>query len=306
MPFQVEHLSTLIALVDEGTFEAASTRLHITASAVSQRVKAMEQSAGQVLVQRTTPVVTTAAGEVVLRYARQVQLLGADTAESLGRASGAGSPNVDPGAKPEHVSIAIAVNADSLATWFLPALAALPQPTGTVFDLKRDDQEHTTQLLRSGEVMAAVTSTAEAVQGCSTEPLGTMRYLAVASPGFVAEWLNADPRLLSSSPMVNFDRKDDLQHRFLRTLTGSTARPPCHYVPTSADFARAIVLGLGWGLLPELQCGAALADGSLVELAPGHPVDVNLFWQRWNLSSAHLNRVTEVVREGAQKALRAA
>ncbi|MCY7290490.1 MAG: LysR family transcriptional regulator ArgP [Cryobacterium sp.] len=292
MAFQLDHLHTLVALVEEGTFEAAAQRLRLTASAVSQRVKAMEQAAGQVLIQRVNPVVPTIAGDVVLRHARQVQLLEGDVAIELGAGLQTGG----------RTSLALAVNADSLGTWFLDALAAVPADSGAVFDIYREDQEHTTSLLRSGAVMAAVTSTAEAVQGCSSARLGSMRYRAVASPRFVDAWLGgvagpAGPNLegLDTAPMVNFDRRDDLQHRFLRGIGGRATDVPRHHIPTSADFARAVVLGLGWGLLPEQQCLTELGDGRLVELAPGHPIDVVLYWQRWNIASRLLDQVTDAV-----------
>ena len=292
MAFQLDHLHTLVALVEEGTFEAAAQRLRLTASAVSQRVKAMEQAAGQVLIQRVNPVVPTIAGDVVLRHARQVQLLEGDVAIELGAGLQTGG----------RTSLALAVNADSLGTWFLDALAAVPADSGAVFDIYREDQEHTTSLLRSGAVMAAVTSTAEAVQGCSSARLGSMRYRAVASPRFVDAWLGgvagpAGPNLegLDTAPMVNFDRRDDLQHRFLRGIGGRATDVPRHHIPTSADFARAVVLGLGWGLLPEQQCLTELGDGRLVELVPGHPIDVVLYWQRWNIASQLLDQVTDAV-----------
>ncbi|TFD76073.1 LysR family transcriptional regulator ArgP [Cryobacterium fucosi] len=297
MAFQLEHLHTLVALVEEGTFEAAAQRLRLTASAVSQRIKAMEQAAGQVLIQRVNPVIPTAAGDIVLRHARQVQLLEGDVATELGA-------GLQPGGR---TSLPLAVNADCLGTWFLDALAAVPAESGAVFDIYREDQEHTTSLLRSGTVMAAVTSTAEAVQGCSSARLGTMRYRAVASPRFVDAWLGGvagtaglgtaglDTAGLGTAPMVNFDRRDDLQHRFLRGIGGRATDVPRHHIPTSADFARAVVLGLGWGLLPEQQCLTELGDGRLVELAPGHPIDVVLYWQRWNIASRLLDQVTDAV-----------
>lgn len=293
---QRDQLETLAALVDAGTFDAAARRLHITASAVSQRVKAMETSTGRVLVRRTTPVSLTDAGVVVLRYARQVELLEADTRRALGAASGAEGAS----------RIPLAVNADSLATWFLGALAGLGDDLGAVFDLHREDQEHTTSLLRAGTVMAAVTSTRDPVQGCTTEALGAMRYRAVCSPAFFERWWGQDPALssLGEAPVVHFDRNDDLQDAFVRARTGEAGRGPRHYIPTSDDFARAVTLGFGWGVLPEQQCLADIADGRLVELAPDEPVDVPLFWQRWNLASPLLDAVTDAVRSAARVALR--
>jgi LysR family transcriptional regulator (chromosome initiation inhibitor) len=294
--FSLEQLDTLLALIDAGSFEAAASRLHVTPSAISQRVKAMEQSSGRVLVRRTSPVTLTEAGDVLLRYARQVDLLEADALRTLRVDSDSGRP----------FRVSLAVNADSLATWFLDALAGLGGRLGVVFDLHREDQERTTALLRDGTVIAAVTSTRDAVQGCVIEPLGIMRYRAVATPAFRERWMpgTATPTQLADAPVVTFDRNDDLQEAFLRKFSGRTGAMAAHYVPTSADFARAIALEFGWGLLPEQQCVALLAEGVLAELAPRHHVDVPLYWQRWNLESPLLEAVSAAVRYEAAVALR--
>lgn len=328
--FALDQLDTLRTIVDEGTFEAAARRLHVTQSAVSQRIKQLERAAGQVLLRRTTPVTTTDAGDVLLRHARQVDLLTSDASARLGGGGFDGGDGADhPSHDPVPTTLPIAVNADSTATWFLDALAAVPPTVPVVFDLRRADQQHTAELLRSGDVLAAVTATREPVQGCSSEPLGVMRYRAVASPGFVERWLGGGPDGLGSTgatsagatsgagstpdasdhgkldraPMVVFDRTDDLQHDFVRRLTGREPLAPRHHVPASADFARAVVLGLGWGMLPEAQAGPELDAGRLVELAAADPVDVPLFWQRWTLASPLLDAVTDAVRTTARHAL---
>lgn len=288
---QTEHLDTLIALLDEGSFDAAARRLRITPSAVSQRVKAMEGAAGAVLVERSSPVAATAAGAAVLRFARQVALLAAELERELG----------GDGASPV---LAVAVNSDSLATWFLPALARAQVEFGTMFDVHREDQSRTAELLRSGAVLAAVTAERSAVQGCRSDPLGTMRYRAVATPQLRERWMpTGRPRDLDTAPLVDYDRTDDLQQGFLRRVLGHPPRSPRHFVPTSADFQRAVLLGMGWGLLPDLQSNEHLASGRLVELAPDRPVDVALYWQRWNLRSTTLDTLTAIVLEAAADAL---
>jgi LysR family transcriptional regulator (chromosome initiation inhibitor) len=311
---QTDQLETLVALIDEGSFDAAARRLHVTASAVSQRVKAMEQQAGQVLVRRTTPVTPTEAGAVMLRFGRQIALLDADLQRELGQQGGlAGRPDAH---APGVATMALAVNADSLATWFLGALAEIADERGVAFDLHREDQEHTTRLLRAGTVMAAVTSTREPVQGCVTTPLGAMRYRAVCSPAFRERWLlrsggsgagagsgGAASAGLLRAPVVQFDRHDDLQEAFLRAHGGEGSQGPRHLIPTSDDFARAVALGLGWGVLPEQQCLGPISAGALVELAPDSPIDVPLFWQRWNLRSPLLDAVSAAVVEAAAASL---
>jgi LysR family transcriptional regulator (chromosome initiation inhibitor) len=295
--FQFDHLQTLRTLIDEGTFEAAAQRLRVTPSAVSQRVKALEQSSGRVLVQRSNPVVPTEAGSIVLRLARQVLLLDSDAQKALQAHGGDGAA----------FPLAVAVNADSLATWFLEAVAPVASSGAVVFDIHREDQEHTTALLRSGAVMAAVTSTPDAVQGCSVEPLGSMRYRAVCTPEFQSahKIVGASTDALARAPRVDFDRRDELQADFVQLRAGLevAASQARHYLPASSDFARAVLLGFGWGMLPEQQCTAELDTGRLVEIAPGEFTEVRLFWQRWNLASPMLDAVTEAVREGARTSL---
>jgi LysR family transcriptional regulator, chromosome initiation inhibitor len=294
--FSSDHLETLLVAIDEGSFDAAARVLSVTPSAVSQRIKAMEQLAGQVLVQRSAPIRTTAAGETVLRLARQMRLLDAEAARALD--GDAGVP-----------TLSLAVNADSLATWFLDVLVEVRRDAEVVFDLHREDQDRTATLLRNGTVVAAVTAEATPVQGCVAVPLGVDRYRAVASPGFVDRYLDgarserAVLGRLDAVPLVDFDRDDDLQQGFLRRVLGHDPRSPRHSVPSSADFARAVELGLGWGLLPDAQALPALADGRLVELTPGRGADVTLWWQHWNLSSPLLERVTDAVRRVARNHL---
>jgi LysR family transcriptional regulator (chromosome initiation inhibitor) len=293
--FQFEQLRTFAAVVDEGTLEAAARSLHVTPSAISQRLKAMEDAAGQILLQRTNPVRPTTAGEAILRFARQVRQLEWDARQEL-----------DEGRDRPTAPIPLVVNADSLSTWFMPALASLPPDLGACFELRREDEQHSTQLLRTGSVMAAVTATPEPVQGCSVEQLGSLRYRAVASPAYLLRWWPDGPELVAGShaPVVDFDRKDDLQDGFFRTMAGAELTAPRHYVPSSAEFAQAIRLGLGWGLLPEQQCLADVRSGALVELAPASPVDVSLYWQRWKIDSPVLNQLTAAVREAASRQLR--
>lgn len=297
--FASDHLETLLAAVDAGSFDGAAKALSLTPSAVSQRVKAMEQLAGRVLLQRTAPIRPTTAGETVLRLARQVRLLDDEAAREL-----------DGGATTTVPTLALAVNADSLGTWFLDALVAVVRRTEVVFDLHREDQDRTAVLLRDGTVVAAVTAERKPVQGCLSVPLGVDRYRAVASPAFVDARMpgaRSDREtidLLDRVPLVDFDRADDLQQGFLRRVLGHAPRSPRHFVPSSADFARAIELGLGWGLLPEAQALGALAEGRLVELTPGRHADVTLWWQHWNLTSPLLQTVTEAVRRVAGERLR--
>ncbi|MFD5506665.1 LysR family transcriptional regulator ArgP [Streptomyces sp. NPDC059761] len=294
----LDQVRTLLAVVDEGTFDAAAAALHVTPSAVSQRVKALEQRTGRVLLMRTKPVRATESGQVVVRFARQLARLERDARAELGMAQESGGP----------VRLPIAVNADSLATWFLPALTRVPQDPPVFFELHREDEGHTTALLREGQVMAAVTSSPDPVAGCTVRGLGLARYLAVASPGFAARYLAGGlEQGLREAPVIVFDRRDELQDVFVRSLTGDQdagAGPLRHHVPTSEGFCDAVAAGLGWGLVPEPQSEPLLRAGRLELLAPRRPMDVPLYWQQWKLDSPALSTVAEVVAAAAAEALR--
>ncbi|GGV81997.1 LysR family transcriptional regulator ArgP [Streptomyces griseoloalbus] len=292
----LDQVRTLLAVVDEGTFDAAAAALHVTPSAVSQRVKALEQRTGRVLLLRTKPVRPTESGEVLVRLARQVALLERDAYAELGL-SGAGEPT----------RVSVAVNADSLATWFLGALTRLPPESRLCFELRREDEAHTAALLREGTVMAAVTSSPDPVPGCSVRQLGRMRYLPVANPAFALRHLAGPlPQVLPGAPVVVFDRRDDFQDGFVRRLTRgrSEAGARRHYVPTSEGFVEAVAAGLGWGMVPQVQADPLLRSGRLTVFAPDREVDVPLYWQQWKLDSPALAAVADAVTEAAEEALR--
>lgn len=288
-------LRAFTAVLEEGSFEAAARKLYITASAVSQRIKALEDRLGQVLILRQPPCRPTPAGELLLRRVRPMQVLEAEAlADFLPEENGPRRP------------IAIAVNSDSLDTWFLEALSKLSQEYGYLFDVRVDDQDHTLELIRNGSVLGAVTAEPTPLQGCEVQALGIMRYQAIASPEFVAHHfrfgLEADS--LDQAPMIVFNRKDELQWRFIRQTTEVSVSPPIHYLPTSTGFVKAAALGLGWCLAPESLVNEALAKQELALIAPGRWLDVPLYWQHAAIRSDTLLNIGAALRQAAHTSLR--
>jgi LysR family transcriptional regulator (chromosome initiation inhibitor) len=291
-------LDCLAALADEGSFDRAAQRLSITQSAVSQRLRALEALVGQPLVVRTRPLHLTEPGKVLLRVARQWHALRADAQRELGS-------RLD-----EH-RLPIAVNADSLATWVLPALDPIVQ-AGHGLELVVDDQDFTHDWLRQGAVLGCVSTVREALRGCKVHALGVMRYTAVASPAFVASHL---PRGLTRDnfprvPFLVFNRKDDMQSQWVSRAFGVRApRLRERFVPSSEAYARAAVMGWGVGVLPQLQAQPLLDDGQLMALEPQFHVAVALHWHQWHAGTdphgapSLLDRIGAALAEGARAAL---
>lgn len=282
---------TLATAVSAGSLEAAARRLFVTPSAISQRIRALEAQVGRPVLHRTRPVEVTAAGAAVVRFARQLELLADDLRADLEVA-------------PSRTPLTVVVNADSLHTWALPPLVAASEDLE--LEILREDEAHSLTLLRSGAAAGAVTSVATAVTGCTVERLGVMRYLAVCSPHYVERWFatGLSPAALADAPVVTYDRKDDLQQRCLRRLTRTTIDPPTHLVPASAEYAEAIRLGLGWGMVPEIECREEVRTGELRHLDDRAALDVPLFWQQWRRGSGALRAVGDALRAAAVATLR--
>jgi len=272
-------LECLAALTEGGGFEKAADLLNITQSAVSQRLRSMESDVGRLLVVRSRPLRLTESGKVLLRYARQIQALGADAARELGAESGLDD------------RIPIAINADSLATWVLPALDPVVQAgqrDGYGLELVVDDQDFTHDWLRQGDVLGCVSTLARPLRGCVCLSLGSMRYRALASPGFIASRLagGLNAGNFHALPFIVFNRKDDMQSQWVsKAFQVREPRLKERFVPSSEAGARAAAMGWGIAVLPELLARPWIDNASLVPLLPEVTIDVALYWHRWKMVS---------------------
>ena len=288
-------LRTLAVAVRLGTFEAAARELHVTPSAVSQRIKALETRVGRVLLHRVKPLEPTEAGHVLVRLATQTELLEREAVAELVE-----DEDADGAA---YTSVPIAVNADAFYGWLVEALADVQQRHRVVFEVVREDQTRTAERLRRGDVMAAIGSDPRPVPGCRVVRLGRLRYRAVCTPEYAAAHLadGVGSATLAEAPLVAFDRNDDVQHDFLRRVTRRHLAPPVTYLPSVREFDHAVRLGMGWGMLPAREVALEVERGRLVELVPGKHTDVTLFWQHWRLGSAVVGDLTEAVTTAARE-----
>jgi LysR family transcriptional regulator (chromosome initiation inhibitor) len=290
-----KHLEALAKVASEGGFDKAAQTLNITQSAVSQRVRQLEEHTGQVLLARSSPPRPTAAGKRLIKHYIQVKYLEDELGEIL-----------DPEAGGGYVSMPVGLNEDSLSTWFLKAVTPFLKDARVLLDLRADDQEVTHRMLRDGRVIGCVSSWNKPVQGCDMQYLGRMIYKLVCTPGFAEKWF---PRGLSQeaagqAPTLVFNRKDNMNNKFFRRAFGRLPDniPTC-YLPSSEQFLTFIRSGLAYSLVPGMQCDALLESGELVEPAPGMHMPSSLYWHCWSIQSPILKRFGKALVGGARQLL---
>ncbi|GAB3251897.1 HTH-type transcriptional regulator ArgP [Chitinimonas naiadis] len=283
-----------LAVIDTGSFEQAASRLYITPSAVSLRVRALESRLGSPLVVRARPCHATRVGQRLMQYLRRATMLEDDLLSELAGHSDAPMP------------VVVAVNGDTLATWFFEALAGVMIKERVLLDMMVDDQDHTYSLLESGRVVGCIGTEAKPMRGCLAEKLGEMRYRLVASPTFCDDWFpdGLTRQAARQAPVMAFSHKDTLQSRFLKQRFGLAADAyPCHYVAVPGPRLDAISRGMGYGMVPELQLGDALKQGRLRDLAPDFPTDVALYWHTWQVQSPRMEYLSTRIIDSGRAAL---
>ncbi len=291
MQFETHHLSALASVLRRGSFEAAASDLSVTPSAISQRIKALEDRIGTSLINRGSPCTGTKAGLRLAKHAEDIGLLEGQLSRDLALGNNSGPTR-----------LRIAVNADSLATWFVAAMAMVED---VLFDLVIDDQDHSAEWLKRGEVSAAITSLGKPVTGCDAIQLGSLHYIATASPDFIARWFGGgvNATALQSAPCLTFNAKDALQRDWIREHFGQRLSPPTHFLPSAQAFIEAARAGMGWGMNPEPLVRGHIRNGRLVPLRANAPLAVPLTWQVSRIMAPALAPITDAVRRSAAKVL---
>lgn len=288
-------LRAVTAVVQTGSFEKAAGLLNVTPSAVSQRVKQLEERLGVVLIVRGAPCAATETGEWLCRHMENVGMLEGELLRHLPALA-------SPDESRQRVTLHIATNADSLATWFLAAIATFTKQTSYLVNVAIDDEDHTAEWLERGRVLAAVTSHEKPVRGCRRMSLGALRYHATASPDFMACHFpsGVTHEALMRAPSLIFNQKDRLQTRWIRQTLGRDVTCPTHWLPSTQSFVEASLAGMGWGMNPALLVREHIAAGRLVELRPQSPLDIPLYWQINRLAADQLHELTHEVMETAR------
>ena len=281
-------LQAMAAVLEQGGFEKAANYLHLTQSAVSQRIKQLEHLLGQPVLIRSQPPKATLLGQRLHNHLQRVRQLEA---------------GLELSANPDDLIIRITVNADSLDTW-LPAALVLEDYPLLRFEVSVEDQAVGLRRMKQGEVMACLCATAEPVNGGDVIALGVMRYRALASPDFIQRYRLAppDPSTFHQAPCLVYSRDDRLQHQFLADVAG-TEPLYTHHLPSSEGFIKAAKAGLGYGMMPELQVARELQSGQLVDVMPGYSLDVPLYWHFWQMESPVMEMLRDSVTRAANNAL---
>jgi LysR family transcriptional regulator (chromosome initiation inhibitor) len=293
-------LECLAAIVEEDGFERAAQRLSITQSAVSQRLRTLEAQVGTVLVVRSRPPRLTSAGQMLIKHAKQMRLLRADLACDLKELV----PGFAGSAR-DAERISIAIDADSIATWALPALDELACQ-GLPMEIVTDDQDFIQERLREGQVLGCVTTSKLALRGCKAVPLGAMRYVAVAQAKYAREHFpeGLGPHNFRAAPFIAFNRKDAMPSEFVGKAFGlKQVSLNQLFVPSTEGQLRAVVAGWGASVVPELLVRRLLQQGRLVNIAPSHSLSIQLYWHCWNLESEVLDALTAGLTLAAHAAL---
>ena len=290
-----KHIEALAKVIQEGGFERAAQALFLTQSAVSQRIRQLEESSGQILISRTTPPQPTAAGKVLLKHYQQVKLLEDGVSSELTASS-----------ESIKTTLTIGINADSLAHWFIAAISPILQRMDLLIDLRVDDQEQTHKYLREGEVVGCVSTEASAMQGCRVEKLGTMTYRLLATPTFIERWFPDGLSMTGArqAPAVIFNHRDRLHFHFFEQYLGTAPKAiAAHFIPAPDQFLSVIADGNSYGMVPDWQGAELLESGQLRELLPGATLQVDLYWHCWNLSARPLQEFSDQLVAGARKQL---
>jgi len=274
-------LEALATVVETGGFERAGAVLGLSQSAISQRIRTLEVRIGQPVLLRSPVPRATPAGQQLLNHVQQVQLLERDLAKSVPALS-------EPAAR-----LRIALNADSLATWWPNAIGEFSREEALLLDMVIEDQDIALRRMREGDVAACLCSNPQPVAGARCVPLGTMTYLPLATPSYKARYFSQgfNEQSLQSAPAIVFGPNDQLQHRFL-AQSGYHGAFPYHLCPSSEGFVKLALAGMGYGMIPEIQAKYEIEAGRLISIAPGQSLEVELYWHFWRHSGGVMERLT--------------
>jgi LysR family transcriptional regulator (chromosome initiation inhibitor) len=294
-PLDYKLIHALDSIIQQQSFDKAAKALHMTQSAISQRIKQLEQLVAQPVLIRSHPLKATAIGQKLLVHFRQVRQLEYDLADEINHQD-----------KGKSIPLSIAVNADSLASWFIPALAPLLKEYPLVLDLQVADESRTQELFKRGEVFSAISNQKQSISGCKVQRIGNVDYILCASPEFKEKYFpkGINAQALKIAPGIEFDQRDTMDIEYLAESYGvEPGSYPCHTIRSSEAFVSMAIEGLAYCLLPHTQANAYLSSGRLIDLAPKNHLKQTLYWHSWILEKGIYKKVSEHIVEYGKKLL---
>lgn len=278
----------LIRLLDlvikEQGFEKAASKLNITQSAVSQRIKSLENDFGELLVTRTLPPKPTELGKKLLKLLYHVNLMEQDIFDN-------GGVNIE--------TIPLAINADSLATWFLPSIQSVLDDANLRLDIRIDDETRTLDHLISGNAVGAISTYNKPIINGKCDYIGSLDYILAGTEEFAKKYFpkGVTKESLLKAPVVSFCQNIDQHHIFLQQhfeiIPGNLVS---HIVPSSEAYIKMILQSSACCMIPKQQIAAELNDNKIINLVPDLVQHKRLYWHRYNLESEPIRKLTEAIK----------
>lgn len=283
-------IEALYTVLEMQSFEAAAKKLFITQSAISQRIKGLEAQYGEPMLIRTLPYVPTKIGCYLIGHFKQISLLEEALKHHLG--------------SKRKLHISIALNRDSLETWFLDLIEDSTLLKDVILEVIADDQELTIDYLKRGLVSACLSTSHQETLGCKTTFLGNMEYLLVASPKFFKEYFFKAKfeNCLLQAPAIKFDRNDHLHKRYLEKFFGlSDDEVNYQIVPSVKGFKKYVLLGYGYALIPRIDIVGELKSKKLVQIHD-KTWKIPMYWHHWSIKlEAYHKFNTDIIKKVTEK-----
>jgi len=284
-------LEALYTVQELQSFEEAAKKLHITQSAISQRIKNLEILYGQPLLNRTLPYRATSLGQQLIGHFTRICLLESELEKQLSAVN-----------KP---SIAIALNRDSLETWFMDVIKKTDIFNQIALKVIADDQEKTLEYLKTGQVSACLSTSEKEIMGGKVQFLGDMEYVLAGSPEFVNQhFMKANPKeCLAKAVALKFDHHDTLHERYMEKFFGLNGKElNYHILPSVLGFKQFVLLGYGYGLIPKIDIVNELKKKQLVKVYD-KTWKIPLYWHYWEVESSLYRKFNEEMIQHAKHRL---
>lgn len=253
---ELRHLRLLQAISDAGGFTAAAERLHLTQSAVSHQLKALEDALGLPLVERAArPLALTAAGRRLRALAESALPQVAAALRDLAKLK-----DGDAG------ELRIAVECHTCYDWLMPAMDSYREVwPGVELDLLGGFQADPVGLLPDRSADLVITSETAPRAGVTFAPLFGFEMLALLPPGHALaakKWLA--PADFAAHTLITYPVPEDRLDLIRRVLAPAGVRPPRREAQLTVAILQLVASRRGLAALPAWAVAPYLERGYVV------------------------------------------